>query len=224
MKLLSNLALAAACLTALTPVAASAQAVQSWDVYNDFNGPQWVYGQRAGPGCAGASAKLLYPYGPNAPAGTGFIGWQGVNTPTIVPLVAKNPGNSQVVYSSAQLPANSVWLHPGETRVNPVCAAVRFKAPMAGKYRIKGFIKSIDVGANQVNGYIFVNNTLVGSPIALSGPMGTQANFDQVVTLVGMPRNIDFALDDGGSYYNDSTQLALTITRCPTGNGGPNVC
>lgn len=224
MKLFANAALIAAGMTALAPAIASAQAVQSWDVYTDFNGPQWVYGQRTGPGCAGPSAKLLYAYAPNAPSGSGFIGWQGVNTPTIVPLVAKNPGNSQVVYSSAQIPANSVWLHPGATAKTPVCAAVRFKAPMAGKYRIKGFIKSIDTGANSVTGYIFVNNTLVGSPIPLSGPMGSQANFDQVVTLTGMPRNIDFALDDGGSYYNDSTQLSLTITRCPPGNGGPNVC
>ena len=48
--------------------------------------------------------------------------------------------------------------------------------------------------------------------------MGTEAAFDHTVTLLGQPRLIDFALDDGGSYYNDSTQLTLTITRCPPGN------
>ena len=96
-----------------------------------------------------------------------------------------------------------------------ICATVRFVAPMAGKFRIQGFIKSVDTGANSVNGHILVNNVQVGPTIALSGPMGTQVRFDQTVTLLGQPRVIDFALDDGGSYYNDSTQLALTITRCP---------
>lgn len=214
---LTALAISAAAL----PQAASAQ---SWNAYSTFNsGPTntattaspWIYGQRAGAGCAGASSASAFAYGPNAPSGSGFVGWQGVNTPVIVPLVGKNPNGSQVVYSTAQIPANSVWLHPGETGVNPVCAAIRFKAPMAGKFRVKGFIQSIDTGANKVNGYIFANDVLVAGPIVLSGPMGTQVAFDKVVTLVGNPRNIDFAIDDGGSYYNDSTRLDLTITRCP---------
>ena len=221
-------------LLALSVLALSASALpnmasaQSWNVYNSFNsGPTntpsmaspWIYGQRAGAGCAGAAAPLAYKYDPNAPAGTGFVGWQGVSTPTIVPLVAKNPNPSQIVYSTAQVPAKSVWMHPGETGVNPMCAAVRFKAPMAGKFRVKGFFRSIDTGANKVNGYIFANNALVAGPIVVSGPMGTQVAFDHVVTLVGNPRNIDIAIDDGGSYYNDSTQLGLTITRCPPKKG-----
>lgn len=222
MQRVIKLALLAAA-TALVSQTASAQA-QSWNVYNSFNsGPNntpsmaspWIYGQRAGAGCAGAATALAYKYDPNAPVGSGFVGWQGVNTPTMVPLVARNPNTSQIVYSTAQVPAKSVWLHPGETGVNPVCAAVRFKAPMAGKFRVKGFFRSIDTHANTVNGYIFANNVLVAGPIVVSGPMGTQVAFDHVVTLVGNPRNIDIAIDDGGSYYFDSTLLDLTITRCP---------
>ena len=188
-----------------------------WDAAAGFNAAPWSYMQRAGAGCTGTATSLAFPYA--APSGTSFAGWQGVTTPTIVPLVAKNLVASGVtIYSSAQIPAGALWLHPGETGVNPKCAVVRFTAPMAGKFRIQGKIKSIDVGANQVNGYIFVNNVKVAGPFLLSGPLGTELAFDHTVTLLGQPRVIDFALDDGGSYYNDSTQLALTITRCPPGN------
>ena len=213
MKLQNPLALLASTTLALTPISAFAvPPPQTWDVVTGFNTAPWSYMQRAGAGCTGAATPLAFNYS----WGSSFIGKQGVNTPTIVPLVAKNLATSGVtVYSSAQIPANAVWLHPGETGVNARCATVRFTAPMAGKYRIQGFIKSVDTGANSVNGHILVNNVQVGPTIALSGPMGTQAAFDQTVTLVGQPRIIDFALDDGGSYYNDSTQLALTITRCP---------
>ena len=215
MKLQNTLALLASTTLALTPIAALAvPPPQVWDVVTGFNSAPWSYMQRAGAGCAGTATPLLYNY--TGPSGTNFIGKQGVNTPAIVPLVAKNLATSGVtVYSTAQIPANSVWLHPGETGVNAKCATVRFVAPMAGKFRIQGFIKSVDTGANSVNGHILVNNVQVGPTIALSGPLGTQVGFDQTVTLLGQPRVIDFALDDGGSYYNDSTQLALTITRCP---------
>lgn len=221
-KLLAFAASSAAILAAAVPSYASAQ---SWDVASGWGGPEWVYGQRAGPGCAGNTSPLAFNY--VGPSGTNFVGRQGVNTPTIVPLVAKNLATTgTTVYSSAQIPAGAVWLHPGQTGVNPRCAAIRFRAPMAGTFRVKGWIRSIDTGANQVNGYIFANNVLVAGPILLSGPMGTQVPFDQLITLVGMPRNIDFAIDDGGSYYNDSTQLSMTITRCPPdmgqGNGTSN--
>ena len=215
MKLHNMLPLLACSASALAPVSALAvPPPQVWDVVTGFNSGPWTYMQRAGAGCAGTATPLLYNYA--GPPLTNFIGKQGVNTPAILPLIAKNLATSGVtVYSSAQIPANSVWLHPGETGVNAKCATVRFVAPMAGKFRIQGFIKSVDTGANSVGGHIIVNNVQVGPTIALSGPMGTQAAFDQTVTLVGQPRVIDFALDDGGSYYNDSTQLALTITRCP---------
>lgn len=218
MKLLNLLPILAAAGALLAPTASLAVPPPIvWDAAAGFNAAPWSYMQRAGTGCTGTATPLAFPYA--APSGTSFAGWQGVNTPTIVPLVAKNLATSGVTtYSSVQVPAGALWLHPGETGVNPKCAVVRFTAPMAGKFRIQGKIKSIDVGANQVNGYIIVNNVKVAGPLLLSGPMGTEAAFDHTVTLLGQPRVIDFALDDGGSYYNDSTQLTLTITRCPPGN------
>lgn len=215
MKIINNmqlLAMAGAMLA--SGVSFAAPPTMTWDVATGFNAAPWSYMQRAGVDCTGAATPLGFPH--VGPAGTNFVGRQGVNTPIIVPLVAKNLATTGVtVYSSANIPGNAVWMHPGETGVNAKCAVVRFSAPMAGTFRIRGFIKSVDTAANQVNGHIFANSVGVGGPIALSGPMGTQVSFDQTVTLVGQPRTIDFALDDGGSYYSDSTQLSLTITRCP---------
>ncbi len=211
-KTISLLTAAGAVLASVPAMAAPP--LQTWDVSTGFGSAPWSYMQRAGAGCTGADTPLAFPY--TGPSGTNFTGRQGVNTPVIVPLVAKNLATTGItVYSSAQIPAGAVWLHPGETGVNAKCAVVRFNAPMAGTFRIKGLIRSIDVGANQVNGHIIVNNVKIAGPIALSGPKGSQVPFDQTVTIVGMPRTIEFALDDGGSYYNDSTQLEMTITRCP---------
>lgn len=208
-----SLLTAAGAVLASVPVMA-APPPQTWDVSTGFGSAPWSYMQRAGAGCMGADTPLAFPY--TGPTGTNFTGRQGVNTPVIVPLVAKNlAATGTTVYSSAQIPAGAVWLHPGETGPNGQCAVVRFNAPMAGTYRIKGLIRSVDVGANRVNGYIIVNNVKIAGPIALSGPMGSQMPFDQTITIVGMPRTIDFALDDGGRYYNDSTQLEMTISRCP---------
>ncbi len=203
-------------------LAAAPASAQTWNATTGFNTGLWSYMQRPGAACAGSATVLGYAYS-SVP---GFIGRQGVNTPTIVPLVAKNTNATTTVYSSATIPGGAVWLHPGETGVNAKCAVIRFRAPNAATYRVQGFIKSIDAGANSVNGHILVGNVPVGGTLALSGPMGTSLAFNQLVTVpVGPPatRTIDFALDDGGSYYNDSTQIELSITRCNTnGNGNGN--
>ena len=206
----SGLSGAAMLIAALAAVPASAQ---TWNATTQFNTGLWSYMQRPGTGCSGAASPLGFAYN-SVP---GFIGRQGVNTPTIVPLVAKNTNASTTVSSSATIPAGAVWMHPGETGANQKCAVIRFRAPNAATYRVQGFIKSIDGGANSVNGHIFVGNAPVGGTLALSGPMGTMLAFNQLVTVPAGPpatRTIDFALDDGGSYYNDSTQIELSITRC----------
>lgn len=218
MKPIHSLPILAALGLTLAPLSVNAAPPpQTWDAATGFGTGPWSYMQRSGANCAGLAAPLAFNY--VSPVGTNFIGRQGVSSPVIVPLVAKNLATSGVTaYSSVQIPAKALWLHPGESGPNAACAVVRFTAPMAGKFRIQGSIRSIDVGANAVNGHIIVNNVQVGPAIPLSGSIGTQATFDKTVTLLGQPRIIDFALDDGGSYYNDSTQLELTITRCPPGN------
>lgn len=219
MRSITKLTLLAGALACAT--AALAAPATSWDAASGFGTAEWSYMQRGGTGCSGPASLLAFNYA--GPSGTNFAGRQGVNTPTVVPLVAKNLAATGVTaYSSVQIPAGAMWLHPGETGRNPKCAVVRFKAPMAGKFRVKGSIQSIDVGANSVRGYIFAgSNVATGGPLALSGPMGTSLAFDKIVTITGANKWIDFALDDGGSYFNDSTRLNLTITKCRgDGNGG----
>ena len=218
MRSITKISLLAGALASAT--AALAAPITAWDAASGFGAPEWAYMQRGGSGCTGPASLLGFNYA--APSGTSFTGRQGVNTPVIVPLVAKNLAASGVtVYSSAQIPANAMWLHPGETGQNASCAVVRFNAPMAGKFRVKGSMQSIDTGANTVRGYIFAgSNSAVGGPLTLTGPMGTSLTFDKIVTITGANKWIDFALDDGGSYYNDSTRLNLTITKCRgDGNG-----
>lgn len=216
---LTSIYLAVAIAAAATP----ALAVPSWEVSSGFNTGRWDYGQRSGAGCVSPAGLLSYAY--SGPSGTNFTGHQGVNTPVIVPLVAKNLASTgTTVYSTAQIPAGAVWMHPGETGVNPKCAVVRFKAPNAGIYHVKGLFRSVDIYPNTVRGYIFASsNVAVGGPLTLTGPIGSSVPFDKIVTVTTGQKWIDFALDDGGSYYNDSTQLELTVTRCrAVGNGNGN--
>lgn len=192
---------------------------QTWNATSGFTQASfWTHAERKGTGCVTPAVALNFNYA--GPSGTNFIGHQGVAGTTIVPLVAKNLATSgPTAYSSAQIPAGAVWMHPGETGVNQTCAAMSFRAPTPGTYRVRGFIKSIDVSANTVNGYIFASDILAQGPIKLTGPMGTSAAFDKMVTVLPGKLTIDFALDDGGSYFNDSTQLDLRISRCSVMHG-----
>lgn len=198
-------------LAAISVLASSPVMAQSWNPATSFTSPVWDFKTRSGPGCAVVAGTLLGYYTNNK----GFVGHQGVTTPTIVPLVAFNPAaTGPTISSTAQIPAKAVWMHPGESGPNMKCAVLRFQAPLPGKYRVSGFIKSIDTRANQVKGFLFASNQPAIAPLALSGPMGTSLPFDKVVKVLPGDRTIDFALDDAGSYYFDSTQLDLTITRC----------
>ena len=197
-------------------IVATSASAQTWHAASEFDLAPWSYYQRSNPGCV-TPAPMLLSYYTNS---LGFIGHQGVATPTIVPLVAKNPNSALTVSSTAQIPAGAVWMHPGKSGVNAKCAVIRFQTPTPGRYRVKGFIRSVDTRANTVNGYIFMGSALSPGALNLSGPMGTTLTFDRIVTaLPGPPstRTIDFALDDGGSYYFDSTQIDLTITKCKPG-------
>lgn len=209
-------------LAALLATNAVPAMAQTWNATSGFTQASfWTHAERKGAGCVNPAVALAYNY--TGPSGTSFIGHQGLPGANIVPLVAKNLASTgPTIYSSAQIPAGAVWMHPGESNVNQTCAAMSFKAPTPGTYRVRGFIKSVDVGANTVNGYIFASNTLAQGPIKLTGPIGTTASFDKVVTVLPGKLTIDFAIDDGGSYFNDSTQLDLRISRCSVtrGRGG----
>ena len=107
----SGFAAAAMLTAALAAVPASAQ---TWNATTGFNTGLWSYVQRAGVGCTGAVTPLSIAY--VGPPLTNFIGFHAVAAPIIVPLVAKNLAPSgTTVYSTAQIPAGAVWLHPGQT-------------------------------------------------------------------------------------------------------------
>ena len=189
--------------TSMSPALAQSQ------VHNasaEFGAPQWVYGQRSGPACATAGPTMASAY-TQFPGATGR---SGTSPQPFIPLVAKT-GSAQLVASTVNIPANTLWMHPG---AGDVCASLGYKgAP--GAYSVAITMKPVDTtGPNHVRGYIYAGGVLQGTVEDLFASGGSKS-FSRSVML-SAPGTIEFVLDAGGEgngFYSDSTSVDMVVTR-----------
>jgi hypothetical protein len=182
-----------------------------YDAFGDFsiasnpNGV-WSYGE----GVAGISFTPFV----NSFSGPSFDYWQGSFPQAFAPNVIKNTSGSAFLTSTAVLPTNVLTIHPGP--VNDVI--VRFTAPTAGLYTYSGRFQVQDIFPTGIFGLIFhdgaqlFNGPLVGPP-ANAGtlqPGGTLTFGGSVLLAAG--DNLAFAVNNGGSFLNDTTGFSATIT------------
>jgi hypothetical protein len=99
-------------------------------------------------------------------------------------------------------------LHPGPGGEQ---STVRWTAPSAGTYQVKGRFQGIDTGGTTTNVRILHKGVQVQSG-SVNG-YGSQAAYDFSVT-VAAGDTIDFVVDYGSNltYNSDSTGLTATIT------------
>lgn len=197
--------------TSLSPALA-----QSHNAANEFNNPQWVYGQRSGTTCGTLGAQMTSAYN-QFPGATGY---SGSSSQQFIPLVAKT-GSAALVASTVNIPANTVWMHPG---ADDVCASLGYKAAPGG-YVVQVTMKPVDTtGPNHVRGYLYVGGVLQGAVEDLMASAGSRS-FSRSVSITS-PGLIEFVLDAGGEpngFYFDSTSIDMTVTRRGDpgdGNGG----
>lgn len=186
-----------------------------YDAVNDFHGGVstgvWSYGT----GVAGVSFAPMSTFSAVCEGAAAISCWQTPTPVDRVPLVAKNiSGSTQNVYGTVVHPTNVLNVHPGPRSD----AIVRFTAPTTGIYSLKGFFQTLDTNPNGVFVGLYLNDVFFGGTPFLGAaatapgtPGGTISFSDPSLNLAAGDR-FDFAVNNGGSYYNDSTGLSASFS------------
>ncbi len=149
--------------------------------------------------------------------GAGSYCWQTTTPVLLVPLVAANQSGSTINFGSVVFPTNVLNVHPGPS----TDSIVRFTAPTSGMYDISGFYELLDTDPSGVNAIIALDGAVIASTL-LTGPGATHPGTpgesftfgaSHVFLLAGTI--IDYGVNNDGSFFNDSTGLALTVTSVP---------
>jgi hypothetical protein len=184
--------------------------VVGWDAVRDFsiaanpNG-DWSYGY---------SNTLGGPFTPFSHHDANVI--QGIERwgvpPAIDPAVNRNTTNAAITGPTGTniFPPDMLLLHPGPAGEYSI---VRWTAPAAGTYSITGAFRGLDRGNTTTDDHIRLNSS--------TSLFSTTINsFDEVKPFsinrtLNAGDTLDFAVGfgDNGAYNNDSTGLAVTITR-----------
>jgi len=189
----------------------TAASIAPADVVADFSSTQnpagaWTYGYRAGGGA-------FTPYGVHSQQfGAGLDSW---STGTCCPSVTRNSTATTRNYAGVvEQPADLLHIHPGP---NGEKSVVRWTAAAAGTYSVSGRFQGINTVGATTDVAVTKNGATTFSG-SVNGT-GAQAPFTMSVT-VGAGDTLEFQVGYGsnGTYNNDSTGLAVTITAA--GGGG----
>jgi hypothetical protein len=98
---------------------------------------------------------------------------------------------------------------------------VRFTAPTSGLYNLSGLFELLDTNPSGVIVSIYFNSIFAGAvPLTTPGAMhpgtpGETIPFGASSLTLAQGDTIDFGVNNDGSFYDDSTGLALTISTVP---------
>lgn len=227
----------------LSASAADVSAQTVYDAVNDFSitSPTgvWSYGFKPsnGPGFIPYNQPHVDAY--TQSGGLGIDVWNfdpNDNDPNTDPglqpaLVGRNRSGQQQNYLGIQHPADVLILHPGP---NDEKSVVRWQAPAAGLYQVKGRFQVIHNGGTDVSVLYNTTDSTTALFTSVMGAFGDQKEFTLFV-YVETGDTIDFAVGYGSNndYYSDSTGLSATIrpfgisgrvtNECGVGLGGVKV-
>jgi hypothetical protein len=208
-------ALLAAATISLSGAAAQAATIYSakgdFSIVSNPNGA-WAYGT----GVAGSSFSPMTVSGYGV-LNANFAYWQVAVPTSLVPLIGVNTGATTDTFGTLIIPTDVLFMHPGPS----TDAIVQWTAPSAGAYQISGSFELLDDKPSGIIGEVYDNSsqlyahTLTGPPadVGTLTPGGSE-QFSETVTLA--PGDIiSFAVNNDGSFYDDSTGLMATITAVP---------
>ncbi len=188
--------------TPTPPLAGTYDAVSDFSTTSNPTGA-WSYGYKA------TSSSAFTRYTGNGQPWAGIYSWSPYAGGACCLMVAKNTTGATTTYGgSITQPADMLNLHPGAAGEQ---STVRWTAPEAGTYQIKGRFQGIDTSGTTTNVRILHKGAQVWS--GNINVFGAQSAYDFPLSVVAGD-TIDFAVDYGSNntYYSDSTGLAATIT------------
>jgi hypothetical protein len=133
-------------------------------------------------------------------------------TDSQTPYAGRSPEQQTQPPAFIIFPVDTVDMHPGCHGEDTV---VRFTAPLAGNYRLRGSFEGIDKCCPTTDVHIRLNSATSLLDGNING-FGQQVLFD-LQQQVGAGDTIDFIVGFGndGNYFNDSTALQLAIDLLP---------
>ena len=185
-----------------------------YDVASDFsigsnpNGV-WSYGE----GTAGSSFTAF-----TNKFSTGFNTaqyWQSSTPVFSVPLVGVS--STTFFTGTVLVPAGVLWIHPGPSSD----VLVQFTAPTTGTYKYSGSFELLDNNPSGVIGEIYAGSsqlysgTLTGPGADLSLLTPGQSESFSGQTFLHSGDVLTFAVNNDGSFYNDSTGLTAAVSSVP---------
>jgi hypothetical protein len=197
-------------------IVASAAAAATYNDVTDFSSASstgvWSYG-------TGITGTSFTPYTNDNPGcfGPGTNCWQTATPVDLVPAVVANLSGSTINFGTVVLPTNVLLIHPGPS----TDSIVRFTVPVTGHYDVSGFYELLDTNPTGVNAIIAANGSIVAS-FLLTGPGAVHPNTPGEIQTFGatdifLPAglNIDYGVNNDGSFLDDSTGMGLTFTLLP---------
>jgi hypothetical protein len=189
-----------------------------YDAVGDFSttsnptGP-WSYGWKPTPGGAFTLSAVE-----NSSIYQGIDLWEGTDycgVEALRPFVGLNHTGATLNYASGvSQPANMLVLHPSCTGKFSV---LRWTAPTTGSFNIVGLFQGIDTRNTTTDVHVMQNSATALLNASIDG-FGNQVAFN-FSRLLSAGDTLDFVVGVGsnGTFWNDSTGLAVTITPV-----GPN--
>ena len=146
--------------------------------------------------------------------GAGTACWQTTTPVLEVPAVIANTSGATINTGSVVLPTDVLLVHPGPG----TDSIVQFTAPTTAIYSLHGFFELLDTNPSGVivsaylQGFYEGAETLTSPGATHPGTPGELVSFSASNVLLAQGETIDFGVNNDGSFYDDSTGLALTVT------------
>ena len=149
--------------------------------------------------------------------GAGTACWQTTTPVLEVPAVVANTNGATINTGSVVFPTDVLLVHPGPS----TDSIVRFTVPTSGFYSLHGFFELLDTNPSGVIVSAYVGGVNAGS-VTLTSPgatlPSTPGQMSPIVAsnvLLLQGETLDFGVNNDGSFYDDSTGLALTVSSVP---------
>lgn len=200
-------------------------ATSSWDLSSDWMvgaNPDgaWSYGWESSRGSS-FTLMTLHAADSSIP-GTDYWsgGIQGVGGP-FYPEVGHNGSSTTYDFSCCTYPGNSVVMHPGPDGQN---AVVRWTAPAAGSYDVRATWSGNDKSGTTTDDAVLLGGTQQLFAGEVTGYLATQRYTGTVSMVAGQTLDFTVGFGSDGSYFSDSTGVAVTIAQAaPVDTTPPDV-
>jgi hypothetical protein len=199
--------------TAATLALAGAARATTWELTSSFSTASSTGVFSYGTGVNGRSFTPFTNFNSDC-LGAGTACWQTLTPVSEVPAVIANTSGATINTGTVVLPLGVLLVHPGPS----TDTIVQFTAPATAVYGYDSVFELLDTNPSGVIASVYIQGFYEGATTLTTpgathpGTPGQSVSFSASDILLGQGETIDFGVNNDGSFYDDSTGLALTVT------------